>query len=100
MANMTVKKRSALIFLLLFLAGAAEAKSFIVRSDGSVVTFDSGEEAKAIPTLKQNDVEEMPLPPKTEIQPFTKNYADSADKTPQKKRSDLVPLTQKEVEER
>ena len=78
--------------MLLLISIPAYAKSYICRADGSVVAFESGDETQVVQPLRQYQIEEAPLPPKAESRP--KN------KPPKNAKSDFVPLTQKEVEER
>ena len=85
-------RRLLLTFLFIFISASAYAKSYICRSDGSVVAFESGEETQLVKPLRQNEIEEMPIKPRTE--------APAIEKEPEQKRSDFVPLTQKEVLER
>ena len=85
-------KRALLILFLLFFSIPAQAKSYICRSDGSIDAFENGEEVQITKPLRQNEIEEAPLLPQNEpAKTETKS---------EKKRSDFVPLTQKEIEER
>ena len=82
-------------FVLVFLLSSAPlyaAKSYICRSDGSVVAFENGEETQAMKPLKQHEIEEIPLAPKAAPTPKNKEFAN--------RKSDLVPLTQQEMEAR
>lgn len=79
-------KRFSAIFLFLLICVAADAKSYICRTDGSVEEFESTQQSQMIKPLRQNEVEEVSLPPQ--------------EKLPPKKRSEFVPLTVKDIEAR
>ena len=88
-------KQILVILSFLLIAMPAQAKSYLCRADGSVEAFENGEETQIVKPLKQHDIEEMPLPPKAEPAP-----SEPEKKPIPKSRSYLVPLTQKDIDER
>lgn len=90
-------KRALAVFILLLLAVPAQAKSYLCRTDGSIDSYESGEALQVIKPLRQNEVEEAPLPEKAE--PALAEAAQEEKGQP-KKRSTFVPLTMKDIEER
>jgi len=92
-------KRILLALAFLFAALPAEAKSYICRSDGSIATFDNGEQTQVIEPLRQAQVEEMPLPP-PQVEVVEAELPKKGVVMEPKKRSDFVPLTEKDIQDR
>ena len=98
-----MKRISLILIFLLSAAPAFASKSYICRADGSIYAFDDGQETQVVKPLRQNEVEEMPNPaanPST-----TASATASAETTPRPttvnpNKSDLVPLTQKDIQDR
>ena len=83
------------VFTACLIFSPAHAKSYLCRTDGSIDAYDEGETQQIIKPLRQNEVEEMPLPAKEEP-----SEAPEPEKTQPRKRSTFVPLTMKDIEER
>ena len=89
-------KRSLAVLMLFLISAPVHAKSYLCRADGSVDEYENGTALQVIKPLRQNEIEEMPLPAK--IEPAAEPAVQ--EKPQPKKRSTFVPLTMKDIEER
>ena len=95
-------KRVLSVSLLLLIAVPVYAKSYICRTNGNIDTFENGEEVQAIRPLYQNNIEETALPAKNNsaVVANTVDESSAPEKKEPKKRSEFVPLTLKDIQER